>query len=129
MPEETVVEPRVIADLASKTREPRLVSFLFFDYANETTDRKVNLLGLFDRLYVDQETKRTVPVGIFVRTGNTFDSPVNVQIADPEGKVVGGFSFEVSRAQAEKTTKIGQMQIMARIQFNTPVVGTYWFQS
>lgn len=116
-------------DLDTEKARPRLVSLLFFDYANETADRKLNLAGVFDRLFVDTETKKSVPIGVFVRVAEAYDSPVFVNIVSPEKKAVGGFAFSVSRKDVKEKIgdKFAMFQILARVEFETPVEGTYWF--
>lgn len=96
MAEKTIPIPEVKIDVTVERERPRLVSLLFFDYTNSTENRKLNLLGVFDRIRVNPETMQTHPFGIFVRTGQTFDGEVNVRIIDPNGVVVAGFDFEAS---------------------------------
>jgi hypothetical protein len=115
-------------DLDAEKAMPRLVALLFFDYGNETADRKLNLVGVFDRLFVDEETKKTVPIGVFLRTAQTVDLPVYVSIISPEKKAVGGLQFSIARESTEVDGRKHLMfQMLARIQFEAPVEGTYWF--
>lgn len=130
MPEEAAtITAEWAFDLETEKGRPRLVSLLFFDYANETGDRKLNLSGVFDRLFVDKETKKTIPFGVFVRVAQAYDSPVFVTIVSPENKPAGGFAFSVARKDVESQTgnKFAMFQIMARVRFEAPVEGTYWF--
>jgi hypothetical protein len=128
LPDEAVLTSEWPFELDKEKATPRLVALLFFDYANETADRKLNLAGIFDRLFVDKETKKTVPIGVFVRTAETVDSSVYVSIISPEKKAVGGFAFSIPRKAAEvEGKKYALFQMLARIQFDAPVEGTYWF--
>ena len=126
---EGLTEVSINFDFGSEIEKPRLVSLLFFDFANQTSDGKVNLSGIFDRLLVSPETKKTVPIGIFVRTARTYDSPVTVSIISPGKKPVGGFAFTMTRQEREAQggKGDGMMQILARVQFDAPSEGEYWF--
>jgi hypothetical protein len=129
LPDEAVLTSEWPFDLDEEKVMPRLVALLFFDYGNETADHKLNLSGIFDRIFVDKVAKKTVPIGVFVRTAETFDTPVYVSIVSPESKPVGGFAFSIPRKDAQQASgqKYAMFQIMARIQFDAPVEGTYWF--
>ncbi len=127
--EDAVVEElKAPIDIDSEKATPHLVALLFFDYANSTGDGKLNLAGIFDRIFVDREAKQTAPVGVFIRTTETVDSPVRVTIISPENEVAGGFHYKIPRK--DMVLPGGQkhimMQMVASVQFNTPVEGTYW---
>jgi hypothetical protein len=118
-------------DAIKEREKPRLVSLLFFDFINETKDRKMNLIGVFDRVYVDPEVKRTHPFGIFCRVGHAFTDPLQVTIFDPSGELTGGLMFDFSKedfdGQGYEGKKPSQIQFMGQIQFNTATEGAYWF--
>ncbi|HKZ79363.1 MAG TPA: hypothetical protein VJ124_13900 [Pyrinomonadaceae bacterium] len=46
-------------NVPEERKRPRLLSILFCDFASFTIDKKVNLLGIFDRIYVHPEQKKT----------------------------------------------------------------------
>lgn len=128
MSDETKTEPTVPIDLVQEREKPRLLSILFFDFYSETKEGKLNLLGIFDRLFVDPSRKRTMPIGIFVRTAQAFGANIKCEIHSPEGIVTGGFNFMVpASARLPDGTQPIQAQILARLEFNAPVDGTYWF--
>lgn len=106
--------------------QPRLVAILFFDYSNQTEAGKLNLNGIFDRLFVDTKEKRTVPFGIFVRTAKTLDAPVQVAILTPKRKPTGGIAFSVNSADLGDQ-KPDMVQFLGNVQFDAPVEGNYWF--
>ena len=113
-------------DIAQEQEKPRLISILFFDFKSETPEGKLNLLGVFDQIYVDPEEKRTPPFGLFVRTRHTFDAPINVVVFDPKGKPQGGFSFSPSKGEIPEP-RPPQMQVLGLVAFNAPIEGLYWF--
>jgi len=119
-------------DVDAEKATPRMVALLFFDYANLTGDGKLNLAGVFDRLFVDRETKKTVPIGIFIRVAETVGSTVFVTIHSPDKKVAAGFAFAVPSENVElkdarrEGEKHLMFQMLARVQFDAPAEGTYW---
>jgi hypothetical protein len=122
--EETAAIPEVNIDVAQEREQPCLVSLLFFDYVNQTNNRKLNLIGVFDRVRVNPETKKTHPLGVFLRTGQTYDGDVTVKVFDPNGALVAGFTFQPNVPPEQRSF---QIQMLLRIEFETPVEGVYWF--
>src|SRR5438270_374416 len=100
LPEEAKVLPRLI-DAAQERKKPRLVTILFFDFSNETRERKLNLLGVFDRLFVAPETKKSHQFGIFLRIAQVYNDRVEVTIYGPTGDKMGDFGFDTS-SEAEE---------------------------
>lgn len=126
MAEEVATIPTVSIDVAKEREKPRLVSLLFFDDANEGANAKVNLMGVFDRIWVNPETLQTHPFGIFIRTGWTFDGEVVVRILDPNGVVVGGIDYSTELPDGLERRPF-QGQVLFTLQFNVTVEGLYWF--
>ena len=112
--------------VSADAKKPRLVAILFFDFANQTETQKLNLNGIFDRVFVDINEKKTVPFGVFVRTARTLDSPVQVAIVSPKNKLAGGFRFTVNSADLGGK-KPELIQFVGNVSFATPVEGLYWF--
>lgn len=124
MAEDTAQIPAVNIDVAQERLKPRVVALLFFDFANQAENSKLNLLGIFDRLRVNPETKRTNPIGVFLRTSRTFDSETFITVYDPNGEMVAGASFGIDKSEAEKFI---QTQVLIRLQFDASIEGLYWF--
>ena len=114
------------ADVTVEREKSRLVAILFFDFANQTDTRKLNLNGVFDRLFVDLKEKKTVPFGVLVRTAKTLDFPVQVAILAPNGTIAGGFVFSV-KSEEIGNQKPDMIQFVGNVQFIAPVEGDYWF--
>ncbi|HEY2972034.1 MAG TPA: hypothetical protein VGJ48_05940, partial [Pyrinomonadaceae bacterium] len=72
-------------DTAKEREKPRILSILFCDFANFTVDKKVNLLGIFDRIYVHPEKKKTPLFTLFIRTAETIEERVSITLFDPKG--------------------------------------------
>ena len=123
---EEIARRQANIDLAKELKKPRLVSVLFCDFANQTVEGKLNLLGIFDRIFVDPELKKTPPVGFFVRTGGTFDGPVEITILDPNDQMVAVLSFAADD-MSKTEGKHFQMQVVGKVQFPTSTEGLYWF--
>jgi hypothetical protein len=125
MPEQEIAEQKVGIDVDQERNRPRVVAFLFFDFYNRTVEGKHNFLGLFDRIIVPADKKRTTPLGFYLRTANTFDEPIQVTIYNASNKPTGGFG--VSPQEKEKDgQKLTQMQLVGAIEFETPDAGNYW---
>ncbi len=128
MADETVTDIAASFDIEATKAVARLSALLFFDYANQTGDGKVNLLGVFDRIFVDTDEKKTLPFGVFVRTHETLDSPVKVSVISPENKAVGNFQYELARKDVvlPEGQKFVMMQVMLQVHFDAPLEGSYW---
>lgn len=124
MSEDTLAIPEVNIDVAVEREKPRLVSLLFFDYANRTGNNKLNLIGAFDRIYINPEIKRTPPIGVFVRTGRTYDGEVILTVFNPKGEMVAALAFKSDIAVEMRSF---QLDGLFRIEFETSVGGVYWF--
>jgi len=114
-------------DPSQEREKPRLMSLLFFDYANTTLEGKLNLMGVFDRIYVDQVTKKTTPIGIFVRVCKAWDYPFRVTIISPDNKPIGGITIGGDPAKYPPDQKRpDQLQALGRVEFQATIEGTYW---
>lgn len=126
MSEDAAVIPTVNIDVAKERGTTRLISFLFFDYSNRTATNKLNLMGIFDRILVNQETKKTHPFGVFIRTAFTWDRPVNVTAFNPSGEPLAGFIYQIDSAQFPQEKRLSTTQVVFAFEFETPVEGRYW---
>lgn len=115
----------VDVDVKKERGKPRLVSLLFFDYSNVTKTDKLNLLGVYDQIYVDHITKKTTPIGVFVRVCKAWEFPITVTIFDPDNKAIGGVAFSVSAEQRMEGKD--QLQSVGNLQFQATTEGNYWF--
>ena len=128
MPDNEQIEPPVGIEPSKAKNEPSLVSLLFFNFINETKEGKVNLLGVFDRIYVDPETKVSLPFGVFVRVANAFGAPVRCDAFTPDNSFVGGLMLLAEEGfKLPDGRKPIQIQIAGHMKLTTPVEGTYWF--
>jgi len=119
-------------DLSDERSRPRLLALLFCDYINQTVEGKVNLAGVFDRIYVHPEKKRTPRFALFVRFAEALDSPVTLTVFGPEGDPVFGFQFDPNRSQFEalperRSDYPKQIQAVLGMQFKAETEGVYWF--
>jgi hypothetical protein len=125
MPEQDIAELKITVDVEQERARPRVIAFIFFDFHNNTMEGKHNFLGVFDRIIVPEDKKRTTPLAFFLRTANTFDGPVQVTIFTANNKPTGGFGL--SSPEKEKDGQaLTQMQIIGAIEFDTPEAGNYW---
>ncbi len=113
-------------DVAVERQKPRLLSILFCDFASLTLEKKVNLLGVFDRIFVHPETKRTPVFTLFVRTAETIDERLTVSLFQPNGKLSLGFHFG-GENETYTPNLPAQIQLMVGLQFTAEMEGAYWF--
>jgi hypothetical protein len=125
--ENTVAEPTVKIDVSTERDKPQLVSFLFYDFHNRTAEDKLNLLGVFDQIFVDRNKKRTIPFGIFLRVAKVFEGKIRCDIYTPNGTLTGGFIIGADNLLTPEGKKPLQTQALLRLQFNAPTEGEYWF--
>lgn len=115
----------VNVDVANEIDKPRVIALVFCDFFNQTKEVKLNLLGIFDRIYVEPTIKKSPRFGVFVRTAHTFVDAVEVVIYSPNKQAVAGFAFRVKEDAAIKDQF--QMQFIGFIEIDTPEEGLYWF--
>jgi len=106
--------------------KPRLLSLLLCGFSNFTIDKKVNLLGVFDRIYVPPENKRTPVFTLFVRTAEAIEEPLAVTLFTPDNKLGMAFQFG-GEPQVYTPGLPAQVQLAIGIQFIAEVQGPYWF--
>lgn len=113
-------------DLKKERQQPRLLSILFCDFASFTLDKKVNLLGIFDRVFVHPERKKTPVFTLFVRTAETTNERLAVTLFQPDGKA--GLAFQFGGEHNVFTPNLpAQVQLLIGVQFVAEVEGPYWF--
>ena len=122
---EMTVAQKAQINIAEELGKPRLVALLFCDYLDRTKEGKSNLAGAFDIIYVDPERKRTPPFFLFVRTAETGSGPLQVTFFDPNGAVAAAATFKAAH-HTPTPGQPGHMQVLARLQLDTPVEGVYW---
>lgn len=127
MVEDTAAIPEVNIDVTQEREKPRLVSVLFYDFANRTGNGKFNLSGIFDRIFVDAEKKRTRSFGMFIKTAETHEGIIRVLILDPNGQLIAALDFGLAEKEFPKDEKYHITQASGGIEFDTPVEGLYWF--
>lgn len=111
-------------DVSKERPKPRLLALLFCDFSNLTKDDKPNLLGVFDRIFVDPEKKTTPPFAIFVRVAEVVDA-FNITLFDPDNQPA--FSvLSVPQAQVYTEGLPRQTQTALAVQFKTEKAGPFW---
>jgi hypothetical protein len=113
-------------DLATERSKPRVLSLLFCDFASFTIDKKVNLLGIFDRIFVHPEKKQTPIFTLFIRTAETIEERLTVTLFRPDGKPGLGFQFG-GQKQTYTPNLPAQIQLLIGLQFVAEIEGAYWF--
>ena len=123
---EALKDYTVRLNLPEQRKKPRLLSLLFCDFANFTLDKKINLLGIFDRIYVPPNNTKTPVFTLYVRTAETVEERLIVTLFDPDGKV--GMAFQFGGEQLTYTPGLpAQVQLAIGVQFAADKQGPYWF--
>jgi hypothetical protein len=124
MPEEVFAQPNVNVDLSTERKKPRLLSLLFCDFASITKDDKVNLLGIFDRIYIDPEQKTTPNFVIFIRVGELAEGFATTVFGPDDLPVLQLFSVP----QEPFTPNLPrQVQTLITLRLKVEKEGVYWF--
>lgn len=113
-------------DVASERTKPRLLSLLFCDFASFTLDKKVNLLGIFDRVFVHPENKLTPVFTLYVRTAEAIEEKINVTLFTPDNQAGMGLQFG-GEEQVYTPNLPAQVQLVVGLQFKADMEGPYWF--
>jgi uncharacterized protein DUF6941 len=119
-------------DVSGGRTKARLLSLLFCDYSSMTDDRKMNLLGIFDRIFVHPEHRQSGRFVLYGRTAETFEDSLWVRVFDPDNEpsveikidpteVVGSFREDWPEGAPK------QFQFAIPIQVKFQKSGTYWF--
>jgi hypothetical protein len=126
MSEDQLTIPEITIDVEQGREKPHLISLLFYDYSNRTETGKFNILGIFDRLSVDIEKKRTHSFGMFVKVAQLTEGIIRVVIFDPNGQMIAVLDFELPD-EYPKEEKYQVAQAAGTLEFDTAVEGLYWF--
>src|SRR5450432_3853051 len=125
MSEQPTIALGVNFELAAERRKPRLLALLFCDFTNMTKDDKPNLLGVFDRIYVDAEKRMTPPFAVFARVAEVIDG-FDITVFGPDDlpaiqvKSVPGAGFNEEGLPR-------QIQTALMFRFEVHKEGTFWF--
>jgi hypothetical protein len=119
-------------NLSDEKLKPRLLALLFCDYMNRTDEGKINLIGIFDRIYVHPEKKKTPRFGLYIRFAEALDGPVTLTVFEPMGQPVFGLQFDPNVPQFEadperRSEYPRQIQSILVMQFEAKIEGVYWF--
>jgi len=125
MADEVVAEVNVNIDVSVERKKPRLLSLLFCDFASFTKDDKVNLLGVFDRIYVGQEEKLTPVFNVYIRTAEVVDGFASTIFGPDNLPAVQFFSQVLEQKFTENYPH--QVQTLVGMQLKAEKEGVYWF--
>jgi len=119
-------------NLSDEKSKPRLLALVFCDYMNRTEDGKINLIGIFDRIYVNPEKKKTPRFALFIRFAEALDGPVTLTVFEPMEQPVFGLQFDPNASQFEavperRSEYPRQVQSLIVMQFEAKIEGVYWF--
>lgn len=115
-------------NVADARKRPRLLALLFCNHTNTTKDDKANLIGVFDRVFVHPEVKKTPQFVIFIRTAETTQEPMLLSVFNPDGTPAVAFEFASDVTEHKFTPdRPAQVQFIAGMRFDVGADGIYWF--
>jgi hypothetical protein len=112
-------------DVSQERGKPRLLALLFCDFTNLTKDDKPNLLGVFDRIFVDPEKRTTPPFAIFVRVAEVVEA-FHVTFFDPDNQPAFSVLSVPPSTQVYSEGLPRQLQTALAVQFKTEKAGPFW---
>ena len=127
MSEQIEATPRSNIDIAKERQKPRLISILFCDFANQTSDGKTNLLGIFDSIYVHPVIRDTPTFVLFIRTAETYSAALDITLIAPNNDIVLTVKSSGIESKRVKTDLPVNIQTIVRFQFKAIIEGVYWF--
>jgi hypothetical protein len=115
------------ADVEEERKKQRLIVLTFCDLVSVDNRGKVNLMGCFDRIFVDKETSSTGLFYLYVRTAGTIKGHVNVTFLNAKNKAIAqvGYDVEVKEKNMPKD-RVPHVQFYTRIGFGATERGAYW---
>ncbi len=115
------------ADIEQERKKQRLIALTFCDLVSMDNRGKVNLMGCFDRIFVDKETGSTGIFYLYVRTAGTIKGHVDVTLLDTKDKPIAqvGYDVDVKEENMPKD-RTPHVQFYTRIGFGTTGRGAYW---
>lgn len=125
MPEEkqSLFTPKI--DAAQVRKKPHLEALLFCQYFSQDKEGKNNIMGTFDRLFVDPKTLETGVFFIFARTGETRQGDIIVSIINPNNVVAANLTYSVPEHVASPDLPL-QVQFCGQVGFKIKMEGSYW---
>lgn len=113
------------ADIAEERKKRRLIALSFCDFVSQDVQGKMNLMGCFDNIYRDKETKQTGHFYIYIRTAGRMDGRTEVTFLDPNDKPVVQVGYDATTKEVPHG-KPSHVQFFARINFVAEEKGVYW---
>lgn len=119
--------PLPALDLGSEVARPRLLSILFCDWSNQTIEKKINLIGIFDSIKVSRPDGETPPFTLYLRMCNVKAGNLMVDIFSPSGDRIGHAEFEFQQDDQDDVGWIPNLQTVTPMFFASRESGMYWF--
>jgi len=127
MAEEPAETTTANMSLAESRKQPSIIALLFCDYAKTSPEGKLNISGIFDRIFVDPDIKKTPTFYVFLKLQEVFGS-AEFHILNPAGKIIGAALYEVKQ-DAAKSDELNFTQASIRfMELETEEEGLYWFE-
>lgn len=115
-------------DISKEWQQPRLISILFCDSFEIAEDGKLNLAGIFDRIYVHPKVKQTPPFTLSIRTAETTDGTMLTICYAPNGEIpITVNSQAASKTEFTPNLPANLQSISGINPFHVSMEGVYWF--
>jgi hypothetical protein len=123
--EDTIMKPDISIDIEKERIKPRLVALLFCEYGNTSSDGKLNISGIFDRIHIEPNHKHRF--FMFIQVAETF-SMLELQLFRPDGKIDGGALLQPLVEKECNPTNINYLQALIRFDLEVTQEGIYWYR-
>jgi hypothetical protein len=127
MPESTGTISVVDIDVAEERLRPRLLALLFCDFASFTKDEKVNLLGVFDRVFVDPEERQSPTFIMYVRVAEALEGLTHTIFGPTNQPVLQAVIGPPAQVKERVCNRPQQVQALIALQFKAEIEGVFWF--
>jgi len=127
MPESTGTVSIVDIDVAEERLRPRLLALVFCDFASFTKDDKVNLLGVFDRIFVDPEERQSPPFIMYVRVAEALEGLTHTIFGPTNQPILQAVLGPPDEIKERVGNRPQQVQALIALHFRVEVEGVFWF--
>lgn len=129
MADQTITVPNIDIDWKAELHRPRMLALLFADWASETTDHKLAIGGVFDRIFLrPTEEVRRLGFYIYLRVTEAYQETTNILVYAPDGQVMAQLELGVDPNYIASQTEPNFVQLVSRIGLPLTQPGIHWFE-
>jgi hypothetical protein len=118
-------------DFERELKKPRLVAFLFADYASSTTDGKAVIGGVFERIFVEplqpEKPQIVYQFFIFLKVVEADKSSLDIHSFSPAGELLNVITLQVAEGAVIIDNEPNHIQAVLRVGLEFKQPGVHWF--